>query len=52
MAEKESSDDVENAMAVNSMDDATRMHADPDETEVVTDAFGDLRPVDDDDAQE
>jgi hypothetical protein len=35
------------AMAVNSVDDLTRLHADPDETEVIVDAAGDLHHVDD-----
>jgi hypothetical protein len=33
------------AMAVNSVDDLTRLHADPDETEVIVDAAGDLHHV-------
>ncbi|HEY0472329.1 MAG TPA: hypothetical protein VGD34_11700 [Kribbella sp.] len=37
------------AMAVNSVDDLTRLHADPDETEVIVDAAGDLHHVEEPD---
>jgi hypothetical protein len=41
-------DDVApDALAVNSIDDRTRLHADPDETEVIVDAAGDIHHVDD-----
>ncbi|WP_026877273.1 hypothetical protein [Jiangella gansuensis] len=37
------------AAAVHSVDDETRVHGDPDETEVVQGAAGELRHLDDED---
>lgn len=51
MEKQPTREEIDQATAVNATDDETRMHTGGDETEYVTDAFGEVRPVDEEDQE-